>query len=279
MYLLGFFDGDSKRIEEQVAWALQTPGAEDHLLAMHASTNEYFGHVEKSREWTRQSVEFSQRNELKERAAMLVAREELWEAWLGNSEVANRQAGKALRLVPGRDVRALAALALAHSGDANHSSELAEQLEAEFPLSTLVHKYWIPAIRAEIELESGNFSRAVELVRSTGPYELADTPSPLVPGYIRAEALLRSGQGEAAAAEILDHRGIVANSPLGSLGHLGLARAYALAGQKAKARREYQNFLGLWNEADHNISTLQQAKAEYAKAHPAIKGTIIVNGR
>jgi DNA-binding winged helix-turn-helix (wHTH) protein/tetratricopeptide (TPR) repeat protein len=268
MYLLGFFDGDSKRMEEQVAWALQTPAAEDHLLAMHASTNEYFGHVEKSRELTRQSVEFSQRNELKERAAMLVAREALWEAWLGNSEAASRQARKALRLVPGRDVRALAALALAHSGDANHARELAEQLEAEFPLSTLIHNYWLPAIRAEVELQSGNFSRAVELVRSTGPYELADTPSPLIPVYIRAEALLRAGQGEAAAAEsqkILDHRGIVANSPLGSLGHLGLARAYALSDQVAKARSEYRNFLELWKHADANIAILKQARAEYAK--------------
>lgn len=268
MYLFAFLDGDMKGMQDHVAWAMKTPGSEDHLLAMHAATSAYFGHVQAARELTRQSVEFSQRNELRERAAMFAAREALWEAWFGNTEDASRQAQAALGLIAGRDVRALAALTFAHIGDAGQARKLAGQLDIEFPLNTLIHNYWIPAIRAEIELESGNFSRAVELVRSTGPYELADTPSPLIPVYIRAEALRRTGQGEAAAAEyqkILDHRGIVANSPLGSLGHLGLARAYALSRQVAKARGEYQSFLGLWKNADADIPILKEAKVEYAK--------------
>jgi len=44
--------------------------------------------------------------------------------------------------------------------------------------------------------------------------------------------------GSAAAAEFqkfLDHRGIVLNFLLGALAHLGLARAYALSGDAAKA--------------------------------------------
>jgi hypothetical protein len=46
---------------------------------------------------------------------------------------------------------------------------------------------------------------------------------------------------------------------------LGLARAYGLSGDKAKARTAYQDFLALWKDADSNIPILQQAKAEYAK--------------
>lgn len=268
IYLLGFFDGDARLMEEQVAWARQTPGTEDQLLAMHASTSAYFGHVEKSRELTRQAGEFSQRNEFRERAAMLVARAALWEAWLGNSATASRQARAAISMVPGQEVRALAAVALARTGDAGQARKLAEQLDAEFPLSTLIHYYWLPTIRAEIELHSGNYTHAVELLRTTGPYELADTPSPLIPIYVRAEALLAAGQGGPAAAEfqkVLDHRGIVANSPLGSLGHLGIALAYARSGQTAKARTEYQNFLELWKQADDDNPVLKQAKAEYQK--------------
>ena len=56
------------------------------------------------------------------------------------------------------------------------------------------------------------------------------------------ENSLHSGRmthnGSAAAAEFqksLDHRGIVLNFPLGTLAHLGLARAYALSGDAAKA--------------------------------------------
>jgi hypothetical protein len=75
-------------------------------------------------------------------------------------------------------------------------------------------------------------------------------------------------QGASAAAEfqkILDHPGIVVNEPIGALAHLGLGRAYALSGDKAKAAAAYQDFLALWKDADPDIPILKEAKAEYAK--------------
>jgi tetratricopeptide (TPR) repeat protein len=268
MYLLGFFDGNTKLMEEQVGWALKMPGAEDQLLEMHANTTAYFGHVEKSRELTHQAAEFSQRNEFRERAAMLIAREALWEAWFGNSEAAARQVRAALGLAPGRDVRALAALALAHTGDRNQAGKLADQLAAEFPVSTLIHSYWLPAIRAEIELHGRNYSRAIELLRPAASYELADTPVPLAPVYVRGEAYLEARQGEAAAAEfqkILDHRGLVGNAPVGALARLGMARAYSASGETDKARSNYQGFFELWKHADADIPILRQAQGEFHK--------------
>ena len=47
------------------------------------------------------------------------------------------------------------------------------------------------------------------------------------------------------------------------MGRLGLARAYALSGLKAKSRSQYQNFFDLWKNADTGIPILQQAKKEY----------------
>jgi hypothetical protein len=44
-----------------------------------------------------------------------------------------------------------------------------------------------------------------------------------------------------------------------------MARAHALAGNTAKARAAYQDFLTLWKDADPDIPILIQAKAEYAK--------------
>ncbi len=43
--------------------------------------------------------------------------------------------------------------------------------------------------------------------------------------------------------KILDDAGIVRNEPIGELAHLGLGRAYAIAGDSAKARTAYQDFL------------------------------------
>ena len=90
----------------------------------------------------------------------------------------------------------------------------------------------------------------------------------LYPVYLRGEAYLAAKQGAAAAVEfqkILDHPGVVGNEPIGALAHLGLGRAYALAGDSAKAKTAYQDFFALWKNADPDIPILQQAKAEYAK--------------
>jgi hypothetical protein len=46
---------------------------------------------------------------------------------------------------------------------------------------------------------------------------------------------------------------------------VGLARAYAMAGNKEAARAAYQEFLTLWKDADADIPILKEAKAEYAK--------------
>jgi Tfp pilus assembly protein PilF len=90
----------------------------------------------------------------------------------------------------------------------------------------------------------------------------------LYPAYLRGEAYLAAHNSSAAATEFqkfIDHRGIVINFPLGALAHLGLARAYALSGDTAKAKTAYQDFLTLWKEADPDIPILKEAKAEYAK--------------
>jgi hypothetical protein len=88
------------------------------------------------------------------------------------------------------------------------------------------------------------------------------------PVYVRGQTYLLLRQGKEAATEFqqfLDHRGIVMNFPLGALAHLGVARAYALSGDAAKAKTAYQDFFALWKDADPGIPILKEAKAEYAK--------------
>ena len=90
----------------------------------------------------------------------------------------------------------------------------------------------------------------------------------LCPAYLRGEAYLMLHNGNRAAAEFqkfVDRRGLVANFPWGALARLGLARAYALQGDTAKARAAYQDFLTLWKDADPDVPILKQAKTEYAQ--------------
>jgi eukaryotic-like serine/threonine-protein kinase len=45
---------------------------------------------------------------------------------------------------------------------------------------------------------------------------------------------------------------------------LQLGRAYALAGDRDKARTAYQDFLTLWKDADPDIPVLKEVQREYA---------------
>ena len=86
--------------------------------------------------------------------------------------------------------------------------------------------------------------------------------------YTRGLAYLQTNSGREAATDfhkILDRRGVDVLSPLYPLSHLGLARAYTLVGDLSNARKSYQDFLGIWRDADPDIPVLVQARGEYAK--------------
>jgi tetratricopeptide (TPR) repeat protein len=138
----------------------------------------------------------------------------------------------------------------------------------------VINAYWLPSVRASIEIDRNNPGKAVEILQPAAVYELG-YPNPqvgvgrfLYPAYVRGQAYLRMLRGSEAAAEFqkfLEHRSIVGNCPLGALAHLGLARAYDLQGDSAKSRAAYEDFFRLWKDADPDVAVLKQAKTEYAK--------------
>jgi predicted Zn-dependent protease len=86
--------------------------------------------------------------------------------------------------------------------------------------------------------------------------------------YTRASALLMAGNAAEAAQlfqRVLSLKSAFPADFFIGLSQLGLARAYALQGDKAKARTAYQDFLGAWKNADADLPLLKQAQAEYAK--------------
>jgi hypothetical protein len=48
-----------------------------------------------------------------------------------------------------------------------------------------------------------------------------------------------------------------------SLAHLSLGRAYAMQGENAKAKTEYQDFFALRKDADPDLPILKTDKAKY----------------
>jgi eukaryotic-like serine/threonine-protein kinase len=148
---------------------------------------------------------------------------------------------------------------------------MAEDLNKRSPLDTALNAYWLPTIRAVVELNRKDSQKALELLQAASAYELGSFPplsATLYPIYIRGEAYLqarRSHEAEAEFQKIIDHRYVVVNFILGALAHLQLGRAKAMSGDKGGARKAYQDFLTLWKDANPDIPILKQAKAEYAK--------------
>ncbi|MBZ5719876.1 MAG: protein kinase [Acidobacteriia bacterium] len=271
-YQLAFLKSDTTvQLAQLVSAAMGKPGAEDYLLAMQADTEGWYGKLKDAHELTGRAMDSAQHNDAKETAATYQAAAALREVASGNLEQARAEANAALKLAPNRDVRAIAALALARAGDTAEAEKLAAALDKTFPLSTVVQRYWLPTIRAGVALERRDPNRAIELLKVASTIELGfptNLTMLLCPAYLRGEAYLMLHNGNRAAAEFqkfVDRRGLVANFPWGALARLGLARAYALQGDTAKARAAYQDFLTLWKDADPDVPILKQAKTEYAK--------------
>jgi len=268
-YYSAFLQGDAGTMQEQLESAMGRPGAEDELFSAQADTEAFYGRLDQARNFTDRAVHSAQRAETPETAAGWKANAALYEAEVGNKVQARAIAADALTMSRGRDVEAQVALALARAGEIAEAEKLAAQLDAEFPRNTIVQNYWLPVVRAAVELQKSNAAKAIALLEVTIPYELGGgTDGHMYPAYLRGEAYLKLGRGHEAASEfqkLLDHRGVVLNFVTGSLARLQLARAAALSGDTASARRLYGEFLALWKDADTDLPVLKAAQSEYRK--------------
>src|ERR1700761_3788964 len=258
LYSLAFLSGDTAEMEREVSWAAGRPGEEDQMLNIEADTQAYHGRLEKARDLARQAADLAIRTDDKESAAQWLVFQGLREAELGNAAAARQIVDRALTLSPGRDVKVMAALALARAGDTAQSTSMLEALKKSDPVNTILNVYWFPAIEGSIAMAQNAPDRAIIALEPALPYELGGQPNTgivtlMYPPYIRGLAYLAQKNGPAAANEFrkfLDHPGIVQNFPLGSLARLQLARAYNLSGNPAKAKATYEDFFSLWKDAD-----------------------------
>jgi tetratricopeptide (TPR) repeat protein len=263
LYDIAFIRGDAAGMQREIAWA--TGNQEEGYGLFLAAQAEYaLGKMQRAHETVTRAANLLERQGLKEAAANARAGEIVLEAALGNIQEAHQKATEALTSPVDRDTKMTLASALALTGDTNRAQKLIDELAKDSPLDTLLNNLSIPVVRAIIEIQHNNPTRAITLLEAASPYDLTDYG----PMYVRGEAFRRAQEGAKAAAEyqkILDHRGIEPLSPVYALARLGLGRAYALQGETTKARTAYQDFLALWKDADPDIPILKQAKEEYEK--------------
>jgi eukaryotic-like serine/threonine-protein kinase len=270
LYALAFLKGDAPTMARSAMDAAGRPGVEDLLLAAKADTEAWRGKFKNAYGLTRQAMDSAMRNEAKETAAAYQVLAALREVAAGDRKEAVADALAATRLGPNRDVRAMAALVMAEAGDAPEATKLAADLNKNFPLDTLVQRYWLPSIRAALALGRRDAKAAIAELTTASDLDLSEPAGVtvyLVPPYLRGQAYLMLRDGSGARAEFqkfIDHYGMVGNFPWGALSRLGVARAYAAEGNMNEAKAAYREFLGIWNNADPDIPIYKEAKAEFA---------------
>jgi len=270
VYIIAFLQHDSAGMAHVVEHLMNSRGYEDQILGIESDTAAYSGRFVKARELADRSIESAVRADVKERAGSQQAISAVREEFIGNTPLAVRQARAALALANDRAVSGISAIALGLAGETSEATRLGDDISKRFPEDTTLQFRLVPMVRASVMLHDKKGAQAIEVLSPALRYELGSVNPGfnLIPAYLRGLAYLELKQGSSAAAEfqkINDHPGVVGNSVVTVLAHLGLARAYALGGDTAKSRTAYQDFFALWKDADSDIPILQQAKSEYAK--------------
>jgi len=261
---IAYLQGDKAASDREDALVRQSPYWAARLEAAYADLAGFQGRLKKMRELVARVVEQDRRLNLSENAAGDLLDQALCEALTGFRSQAAEDAAAALKTSASPHVKLGAAGVLALTGRDAKAKSLVEEVAKLRPDDTLVQAVGVPVIRAFFELKRDNPARALEILQGAQPYDRAD------PGtvYVRGMAYLKAGRTNDAVQEFQKIQAIKnshAGSPFIFMAQLGVGRAHALAGDKAKARTAYQDFFALWKDADPDIPLLEEAKAEYAK--------------
>jgi eukaryotic-like serine/threonine-protein kinase len=264
LYLLAVINQDSQAMKAQMDWSTGKP-EQAELLDWQAAEALLAGQLRRARFISQSGLELAERNGYKQFAVGLHLSRALREALCGNCRLVQPELTQALARE--RSLRTLltSARVWAWCGDGGEAQALLREATAQPLTETGIRAIWLPVTQATLALQRDQPGEALQILQTVGRYEPA---AQFWPAWLRGHAYLRQRAGAAAAAEfqrILDRRGEEPLSPFYPLAQLNLARAAALAGDTAKSRKAYQDFLALWKSADADLPLLLAARQEYAR--------------
>lgn len=161
-----------------------------------------------------------------------------------------------------------AAIAFALCGQPARALEIRQSLARTYPQDTIINHVFLPSIDAAVELGRNRPQAALDVLAPAADYDVLGIGS-----YLRGLAHLALKDGAAAAADFnfpLTHRSVFVLCQVQGmnvaypLSMLGLARAEALTGDKAKAHQQYLSFFDYWKTADPGLPPLAAAQREFA---------------
>jgi eukaryotic-like serine/threonine-protein kinase len=257
--------GNEATVEKEIALAGEGNGdVVRFVYGAQASRAAGVGQLRKADEHLQKWEEASRKSGAAELVAAAICNKSLMEALLTGKNTQKLDAGSVFSVSDIPDVKFCVAYTFALTGRDVEAAHLADEIAKQRPQDTWCQAMFIPAIRAQIELNHGNAAKAVDLLKSARSYDKA-YPNVL---RLRGVAFAKTRQFKEAEAEFLAAMKLRTDGtqdPNSRLAQLDLARAYAAEGDTAKARTAYQDFFATWKDADPGLPLLSAAKAEYAK--------------
>jgi tetratricopeptide (TPR) repeat protein len=241
---------------------------DDPLVLRFQTKMDFFhGRVSAARRRVQRAVAMERESNLNETAMSLLLSQAWGEAVFGENSQARASIAAADRLATEETIRTEQAKVLAFVGQGTEAQKIMDREARENPKATLLNAIQLPLTVACAQWSAGQPAELLRTLEALKPYEFGEAAG-LFPNYLEGMAYLKLQEPQQAAAQfnsVLQHRGV---NPIGeavALSHLGLARAYAQQGDNAKAKASYEDFLGLWKDADLDVPILKEAKAEYAR--------------
>ena len=262
--IVAWLQNDNAAMEHELDAMKNDPQGEYQVTGLRSGMAAFAGQLKAGRAFGQRQREAAERLGLKEAAANEYSQEAFTEASFLNKPRTLEDVAEALKLSQSPGVVLSCAVALAMIGEDARATRLADEIAQKRPFDTLVQFVEVPLVRAQIELNQGNPARAIDLLDSALVYARASSGVL----YIRGNAFLKAGRGSDAVQafqRLLDLKHMIMVDPVMPLGKVGLARAYVMAGDKARARLAYQDFLAGWKDADPDVPILRLVKAEYGK--------------
>ena len=256
-----FLLGEPKEVQRMIA---QAAGRPDEFLATQAlaATQWFSGEYQKAAATIARAVEQAGRAKAPDVQAGALLNNAQARGLAGLCQDNEAAVRRALALDKSKQTQEFAMLAAAVCGNGKVALPLAQELNKNFPQDTLIQNAYIPANKAFVALLAGRSQEAIDDAEPAKPYD-----ANLWGSYVQGLAYLQlhdASHAQSAFQAALQSPGAnltSATPPFYAPAQLGLARAYAMGGDKASAKKAYEAFFLTWKYAD--AALLVAPKKEY----------------
>jgi tetratricopeptide (TPR) repeat protein len=185
-------------------------------------------------------------------------------ALAGMTENGAQTVKAALALDKSKPTLVQAVFAAALVNDRADALPLIAKLDKDYPEDTIIQQVVLPESRAALALAADDPASALHDLEPAKAYYLI-APEAYLEGLAHLE--IHDGASAVEAFQrVTKYKGNAVSVPMQDYGQglLGLARAYTMTGNKAAAKKAYEDLLAVWKNADQDLAMLQTAKKEYA---------------